>query len=242
MDKKEEFFIKETQEHVDNVRRFIDIINKRLKARGVLHDYSKFRNPEKEIFIEMTPKLKNAKYPSDEYDGFLKEMKVALKHHYEHNRHHPEFFEKGLEDMNIIDLIELFCDWKAATLRHKDGNLNKSIDEGEKRFGLSPQIAQIFRNSIELFESNGDKLEGINIKEPVIEVYHKDLERYGESLFRSVCPKCEEGLLLVGRDLKTFVLQEYDHCVLCGQQYKYLDIQKLRKAEGNEHGITNKEI
>jgi len=239
MNKKEEFFIKETQEHVDNVRYFIKTICTRLKARGVLHDYSKFRDPEKEIFIEMTPKLKKSTYPSPEYDSFLKEMKVALDHHYAHNRHHPEFFSKGIEDMNIIDLIELLCDWKSATLRHKKGDLKNSIDEGEKRFGLSPQLAQIFKNSIELFESNGDKLSGMNITKPVIEVNHKDLERCGNSLFKSTCPVCEEGLLLVGRDQDTFILQEYDHCILCGQHYKYMDIQELRKAEGNENGINN---
>jgi hypothetical protein len=234
MDKKEEFFLKETQEHVDNVRRFINLISTRLKARGVLHDHSKFMPPEKDIFIEMTPKLKESTYNSPEYKDFLKDMKVALDHHYAHNRHHPEFFQKGIEDMNIVDLIELLCDWKSATLRHKDGDFNKSIDEGEKRFGLSPQLTKIFKNSIELFESNGDKLGSININEPVIEVDHKDLERYGGGFFKSVCPKCEEGLLLIGRENETLILKEMDYCVLCGQHYRYLDIQELRKAEGNE--------
>ena len=70
-----------------------------------------------------------------------------------------------------------------------------------------------------------------NLNEPIIEIKHADLERYGDYMYRSVCPKCG-GLLLVGRDSDTFVLQEYDRCVLCGQQYRYLDITEMRKKEG----------
>ena len=70
-----------------------------------------------------------------------------------------------------------------------------------------------------------------NIDEPTIEVKHADLERFGNSLYKSVCPKCG-GLLLVGRDRCTFVLEEFDRCLLCGQTYRYTDINELRKLDG----------
>lgn len=70
-----------------------------------------------------------------------------------------------------------------------------------------------------------------NLDSPAIEVKHADLKRYGESIYKSVCIKCP-GLLLVGRDSETFILQEYDRCILCGQKYRYLDIVELRKREG----------
>ena len=75
-----------------------------------------------------------------------------------------------------------------------------------------------------------------NLDKPIIEVKHADLERFGESLYRSECPKCGKGLLLVGRDNKTFILQEYDLCILCGQKFRYLDIEDLRKMEGRLNG------
>ena len=53
--------------------------------------------------------------------------------------------------MNIIDLIEMFCDWKAATMRHADGDLKKSILINGKRFNLSDQIKNIFLNSVDIF-------------------------------------------------------------------------------------------
>ena len=57
-----------------------------------------------------------------------------------------------LSGMNLIDLIEMFCDWKAATLRHADGDINKSIMINKKRFNISDQVVSIFQNSVDLFD------------------------------------------------------------------------------------------
>lgn len=53
-----------------------------------------------------------------------------------------------VEEMNLFDLIEMFIDWNAAVLRHDDGDINKSIEINTNRFNLSPQIVQIFKNTI----------------------------------------------------------------------------------------------
>jgi len=79
-------------------------------------------------------------------------MNVALGHHYAKNRHHPEHFARGTKDMNLIDLIEMFCDWKAATMRHNDGNLEKSIEKNQTRFGMSEELTEIFKNTIAIIE------------------------------------------------------------------------------------------
>jgi len=44
-------------------------------------------------------------------------MKPALEHHYALYRHHPEHFQNGIDDMNLIDLVEMFADWKASSER-----------------------------------------------------------------------------------------------------------------------------
>ena len=81
--------------------------------------------------------------------------------------------------------------------------------------------------------NNIDKLAASNIYNKPVEVAHTELERTSdESMFRSVCPVCEEGTLLVRRDHETFKLIESDNCVLCGQQFVYLDIDDLRKKAG----------
>jgi hypothetical protein len=78
----------------------------------------------------------------------MKEMKVAIDHHNKHNRHHPEYFENGIKDMNLIDLIELICDWKSATLRHDDGDIIRSISMNKERFGYSDELEQILLNTV----------------------------------------------------------------------------------------------
>ena len=50
--------------------------------------------------------------------------------------------------MNLIDLIEMLCDWKAATLRHEDGDIIKSIEINSKRFDYGGLLKQIFLNTI----------------------------------------------------------------------------------------------
>lgn len=80
--------------------------------------------------------------------------------------------------------------------------------------------------------SRSDKV-GSNAANPVVDVRHRDLARCSdESVYRSHCPTCKEGVLLVYRDPKTFQLMAEDNCILCGQRYKYLDIEELRAAEG----------
>jgi len=72
---------------------------------------------------------------------------------------------------------------------------------------------------------------GCNMDEPVRDVRHSDLKRYGDSVFKSVCPACSDGILLVYRDQQTFKLQEGDRCVACGQAFRYTDIDEIRSME-----------
>lgn len=58
--------------------------------------------------------------------------------------------------MNIIDVVEMLCDWKAATVRHQNGNLKKSIEHNKDRFDLSSQLTSILENSIALFDDIQD--------------------------------------------------------------------------------------
>lgn len=72
-----------------------------------------------------------------------------------------------------------------------------------------------------------------NVNEPVQDVKHSNLERSSpNSPYRSHCPVCEDGVLLVGRDLDTFELKELDICVCCGQHFRYTDIEEMRNTLG----------
>lgn len=147
----------ETRKHIMRVGQCINRVIHALLKRAEDHDACKLESPEVEIFTKFTPKLQGTNYgengqESKEYQDMKAQMKSALEHHYARSRHHPEHFENGVNDMNIIDLIELFCDWKAASERHATGNLRKSIEINANKFGICPQLAKILDNSIDIFD------------------------------------------------------------------------------------------
>ena len=141
----------ETFKHIEVIRNLLNMMVSELLKRGEIHDQSKLGDIERKTFVEYTPKLKNSTYGSEEYNGFLKAMKPALDNHYAENRHHPDHFKNGINDMNLIDVLEMIIDWKAASLRHDDGDIAKSIDIGAKRFDISPQLVAILQNTIRDF-------------------------------------------------------------------------------------------
>ena len=144
----------ETQKHIENVRKYIRFVIDKLETRGVKHDASKLESPEVELFAEMTPKLAAVTYGSEEYKEALGKLKPALEHHYASNRHHPEHFVNGINDMTLIDVVEMFCDWKASTLRHNDGNLLKSIEINAERFNMDGQLKQILMNTARMLDEH----------------------------------------------------------------------------------------
>ena len=148
----------DTLKHIEHIKHFMRILIGNLANRAEHHDYSKLLPPEKEMFDKFTPLLRKLTYGSDEYKAALREMGVALSHHYENNSHHPEHFDNGINGMSLFDLLEMFCDWKAASLRHADGDFIKSIGINKERFGMSDQLYEIFMSTArELGELNGQK-------------------------------------------------------------------------------------
>lgn len=138
---------KDTLLHIKRVNELLLEFTKHLITRAQVHDQSKLESPEKEAFDIYTPKLAKLTYGSDEYKEALAGLGPALKHHYENNSHHPEFYGTGIKGMNLLDLVEMFFDWKAASERHEDGDIMKSIDINQKRFEIPGELAQIFKNT-----------------------------------------------------------------------------------------------
>lgn len=138
---------KDTLLHIKRVGQLLTEASVELIRRANCHDDSKLKSPEKEMFDIATSRLKNSTYGSEEYKGFLKELKPALDHHYAHNSHHPEHYPNGVNGMDLFDILEMFFDWKAATERHADGDIYKSLVINQKRFGISDQLIEIFTNT-----------------------------------------------------------------------------------------------
>lgn len=137
----------DTWAHIHTVQGYMHTIAEELHWRGWEHDQSKLESPEVEIFNEFTPKLRDSTYGSDEYKGFLGAMGEGLRHHYDANAHHPENHRNGVEDMTLVDVIEMLCDWKAATKRHADGDLERSIYQNRERFGYGEEFTRLLVNT-----------------------------------------------------------------------------------------------
>lgn len=55
----------------------------------------------------------------------------------------------GIYGMDLLDVVEMLCDWKAAGMRHADGDILKSLEINRERFKMSDQLYRIFKNTIE---------------------------------------------------------------------------------------------
>ena len=138
----------ETLKHIKTVNQFLIDFSVELLNRAKVHDDSKLVSPEKELFDEMTLILNKIEYGSPEYKESLEKLKPALDHHYLVNSHHPQHYHNGIDDMTLHDIVEMYCDWRAAVLRTQNGDMNKSIDINTERFNMSPQLSQIFKNTL----------------------------------------------------------------------------------------------
>jgi len=144
----------QTIQHIQRVQHYIRLFTDRLTDKGTYHDESKLGDIEAPIFAEHTENLSKIKFGSPEYEKELKQLSVALDHHYKYNRHHPQHFESGINGMDLTDILEMFADWMASTERTQNGDIFESIEINAKRFNIDEQLKQILINTAKLFINN----------------------------------------------------------------------------------------
>lgn len=125
-----------------------------LKERADIHDNSKYDQIEKKLFEEIS---QIDRKDFDSYEQWFSCTKPllepALKHHYENNRHHPEHFEKGVNEMNLLDILEMIVDWNtSASCRGTELDIEYCF----KRFKIDKQLQQIIKNTLPLLEGEID--------------------------------------------------------------------------------------
>lgn len=139
--------LQETLKHIQRVSILMQQIIDKLFIHGLTHDKSKLYDPELSIFTQYTPELQNTVYGSKEYFECMDKMKPALDHHYKENMHHPNHWKNGIKEMNLITMLEMLADWKAASERMKDGNLRNSIEKNQARFCYSDETKDFLFNT-----------------------------------------------------------------------------------------------
>ena len=144
---------KDTLKHIAYVRQYLGRARNNLRLRAKNHDASALLEPEKSFYDQYRPLLNSLEYGSEAYMDALEEFKPAITHHYRKNRHHPEHHENGIDDMTLLDILEMVVDWRAAIDRKgTDEKVLDGFDRTVERFKISPQLANVIRNTVEELE------------------------------------------------------------------------------------------
>lgn len=138
----------DTIEHINKVRVRIAEFSSELAGRALHHDASKLVEPEKSGFDVLSAKLAELEYGTDAYRAALAEGKPTIEHHYYVNDHHPEHWPNGINDMSLLSIVEMLCDWKAASERTKQGSIAASLAHNRMRFQIDDQLARILENTV----------------------------------------------------------------------------------------------
>lgn len=144
-----------TMEHREEVRKKLDWFVMQLLKRATVHDLSKLEEPELSSFAAVQERMKDIKFGTPEYKAALEDIRPAIEHHRTHNAHHPEFHEKGVGSMTLVDLVEMFSDWYASSYRNKDGSIIESIPICCERYEIPPMLEAIFQNTVTAMMEEG---------------------------------------------------------------------------------------
>lgn len=121
------------EQHCNLVRECIETFTNFLHRRGAIHDNSKYYEDEFEGFTYFNTIDPNLVYNSPGYKEAMEKIrpytKKAIKLHYSRNSHHPEYHD-NIEDMSLLDLIEMVCDWKSASYTY-NSSIKDPIDKNK---------------------------------------------------------------------------------------------------------------
>lgn len=150
MNEKELFFEADTLKHQKRVAEWMNVAVMELIERMVNHDHSKFSSSEKDFYIDPVYELNTQEVPygSDRYKELTKQMGDGWKHHKLANDHHPEHFgDNPFDQMNLFQLLEMCCDWIAASER-RSNDPTAPLVRYEDEHGMSKQLALILKHTI----------------------------------------------------------------------------------------------
>lgn len=138
-----------TQIHIMHVRQNIAKVVEDLFDRSGRHDASKLVEPEAESFARIEVERTGVVYGTPEYTAMMASVQPAIDHHYANNDHHPEHFPNGINDMNLMQITEMLCDWKAASMRGQQRPfLEGMTNVSKERFGIDDQLFAVLVNTV----------------------------------------------------------------------------------------------
>ena len=173
----------ETRRHIHRVQQLMYRFVRILLNRCENHDHSKLEEPEKSGFTAMDAEP-NHEYDSPEYHAKLARYKAVLDHHYKHNSHHPEHYAGFVAEMDLIDLLEMLCDWASRRKGLSVIDTITLVEQQAARFDFPPMLASIMLNTL-----RRHLVEEIESEEPAeaeIKKVATDVQAEKEQLFKEL--------------------------------------------------------
>ncbi len=112
-----------------------------------------FEGVDPDVFMDLIKEHDESKFSEEEFEPYAQkwhgngiktpEYEKAWKHHWMNNEHHPEYWLG--EDMPLIYILEMICDWGSFSIASKDFNelsdfyFNKAKEDPEKMLSDATQ-------------------------------------------------------------------------------------------------------
>lgn len=130
--------------HCSLVKQSLMKITQNLNERAEVHDRSKMDDDEFEGFCWFNRMNPDLEYGSNEYKEAFESIKPhtekAIKKHQSRNSHHPEYHGDDVKSMGWLDIIEMVCDWHAASQTYSNtGSFQKSVALCKKKYNFSTE-------------------------------------------------------------------------------------------------------
>lgn len=177
-DAREAHFVERTNSHIDLVQRAAKKIAERfaefkpLLEAAAKHDASKFQEPERGPYIDLTWQHKHDNFKSYKTPGTLPDDAIneATLHHIVNNEHHPEFWnpekanldpENRDKSVRVIDvskmpplaIAEMVADWQAMSEELKKNTAREWYDsQKDVRWRFSPGQDALIGKLLVVFE------------------------------------------------------------------------------------------
>lgn len=133
--------------HIARVQLKLESLILELNKRCMNHDASKLKEPEISLWERMDAEERYP-YGSKEYFDKIERNKEVFNLHYQNNSHHPEHYFNGVLDMDLLDLIEMLCDWISYKENITYNEASSIVEEQGNRFGISTDLLEIFKNTL----------------------------------------------------------------------------------------------
>lgn len=132
----------------------LNVIGRELFARARNHDNSAMGSPEVEVYRRYFDNYMEFRPGDPRREEVIANMAPAIGHHFLANDHHPEHFDKGLDDMDLIQITHFLADMMSCS-EQEQVDIYELLEMARNRYSMSDQMYHILCNSVKKIKELG---------------------------------------------------------------------------------------